>query len=469
MATALDRLARELQELLEAVDVDTTRSYDAAAAGGLPLRAALVTSAGKLGHEASRFTLVLRTTRDEAAVPGLAAELAAAAAALVSATQLYTKPGACGATLRHDVRSLTKAALRSTAAVLKLLSGSAAAGAGGLGAALRRHADEMLYHTGLVIKHADAAGKLPVSDVAAVKRRLLTTAKLVKASAVEVAEEHGLELEHLTLSDPTPPTAAAPAPAPAAATTDGNAAAPAAQQSPTAAAAAAADAEKGAAAAAVDAQAARRDAADGDDDENDDGEEDGEEDDEFDDDEGDSALTPAQRRAFLTGGLLCFKALMRLLKHALAAADVLAGLLPPPPPSADAAAADALAALSLSAPAPPAPTLPPAIGALDGVADAVGALHDAVIDVAAALNDLDAPALAEAAGALNAAADGVMAAAQAGRPLAAAPSAPPAAADALETALGEVQSAKNAAARQLASALRVVDAAAAAAGDGGQQ
>ena len=405
----LSSLLAELRELLAAVDVDTQRDYDSAAAG-VPLRQAVLTTAAKVGHEISRFTIVLRATRDESAIPTLVQELAAAVAALVSAVQLLTKPGACGSTLRHDARSLTKSCLRSLMSCFELLGKSS-----NLAAAISRHADEMLYHAGMVLRATDAMSKLPASDHAAVKRRLLSTAKLVKSSATEIAEEHEVDLDSLTANDPAPQDGAAPA-------ATESASAPASEET-------------------------SKDAnSDNSEDDGDDGDND-----EFDGEEGSNpALTGSVKRAFLRSGLLSFKAMMRLLKHSIAAVDALAPLIgtaqsaAPSDGGVDGITA-ALVSTTLNGGGAASSPLSPVVAVMDAVAEeASHGLQDAVIDAAAALNDLDAPALREALTPLTSTVSAIMSAAQAGRGVVARGTSH---GDALEAALGEMQTAKEAVVR----------------------
>lgn len=406
-AVSLAELVQELRELLSAIDIDTNREYDIQEARGLPLRQALQTSSGKLSHEMTRFTIAVRSTGDDSAIPGLVGEIAAASAAFVSAIQLLTKPGSCGTTLTADTRGLAKSCVRSVVAALSLLLEGQEQGS--LTLAVRKHANEMLYHAGMVIKACDAVTKLPVTDQASVKRRCLNTAKLVKSSAVEIAEDHGLQLDTLTAPDPAVNGAAQGAPG------------------------------------------ASKDDSD---------DEDDEDEDTFDEDD-ESGLSPSVKRAVLTSSLLSLKGLMRVLKHAISVVDAVAAL---PRPAAAAASdglapalasahsveslASALASTSLSSGTLGA--LPPTVVAMDAVADAVHVLHDAVIDAAAAINEVGLDDLRQARGPLSAAIEGVWAAAQRCSALAAGTSQ----ALAVEAALGEIQSGKEAALSHLAGALR---------------
>lgn len=176
-----------LKELHSMIDVDTDRDYDAGACGGRPLRESLLGAAKKLGHEFVRFTLVLRATGGAASaladtVPGLAE----ATATLVAGLQLISKPGA-GATLQADYRkygrAITQAVLDS---VQPIASGEPLSDA-----VVAAQSQRMLHRAGVVLQLVDQAERLPVSNAAAVRRRLLLVGKLSKASADDIAREQG--------------------------------------------------------------------------------------------------------------------------------------------------------------------------------------------------------------------------------------------------------------------------------------
>ena len=175
----------ELSELLRAVDIDTDREFDAAAAGGKTLREAFLAACKKLGHEFLRFTLVLRaTSADVGALADVLPILAEATTSVVAGLQLLARPGA-GATLQADLRkfgrALTQAVFESAAPIA---SGPLS---GGVVAA---QCQRMLHRAGLVLQLVEQAERLPVSNTAAVRRRLLQLGKLAKASADDLAREH---------------------------------------------------------------------------------------------------------------------------------------------------------------------------------------------------------------------------------------------------------------------------------------
>lgn len=175
----------DLSELLRAVDIDTDREFDAAAAGGKTLREAFLVACKKLGHEFLRFTLVLRaTSADAGALADVLPILAEATTSVVAGLQLLARPGA-GATLQADLRkfgrALTQAVFESAAPIA---SGPLS---GGVVAA---QCQRMLHRAGLVLQLVEQAERLPVSNTAAVRRRLLQLGKLAKASADDLAREH---------------------------------------------------------------------------------------------------------------------------------------------------------------------------------------------------------------------------------------------------------------------------------------
>ena len=430
MSSPFASLLTELGELLSAVDLDTAREYDSVVAGGVPLREALISSAGAVAREAARFVVVVRTTRDASALPSLALELARAAAALVSAAQLLTAPGRCGTTLRADIRGAVRACLRALHAMISPLVAAVDAGAS-VATALRAHADALLHQAGMVLRTCDTVVKIPASDLNAVRRRLLLTARLVKESIQEICTDHSLDL-----------TSLAPALSEAALSEGtGEAALSASLSAVTMQPMSDSCSNQGGSMPAVSHE--DKPPSDG---------EEGDTDEERESADDEEALAPDTARLLLSCGLHAFKSVMRVLKHALAAADALAArhsALQLQPTSASpgghgSVEGDALQRCQGST---------DALSGLDSLAAAAQSLHDAIIDAAAGLNDVDVVAVRDAS--FCDAVEAIMAAAQRGR--AACRGSPQM--EALENALGEVQAGKIAAVAHWASALHVIAAA----------
>ena len=182
----------ELLELESAILLEPARAYE----GGLSLAEAMLLQAQKVEHAASRFTLVSRMAgasgeNAESLVP-LLHELVANTSMLVSAVQFSTQTGTCCKTRRSDVQSAGRAVLRAVAALAQSVRpGLEAAEAGKPFTDLLSHAaDSLLYQTGEVMQACARVGVLPSSDSAAVRRRVLQCAVLVKRSLSEIGEEH---------------------------------------------------------------------------------------------------------------------------------------------------------------------------------------------------------------------------------------------------------------------------------------
>jgi hypothetical protein len=268
------------------------------------LRAALPAHAAAAAREAQRFALVLGTggLADAASARAVCASLGGAAERLVALVQTIADDveragagggaeggadggaGAPAAPTALRVLCPGRALLRETRGAARNVLGSLSAlvEAGSAAEALRQAAS--------VGTMCDAVARLPTTPVAAVRRALMTTARLVRTSALEIKAEN------------------------------------AAVASPGGAESAGAGAEA------------------------------------------------AELPALVRGGLAALRCTQRLVELALAnveAAVTAASAEPPPPAAAAAAAAAAPAAMPAD---------------LDAVADAAGALHAAVIDLAFVVN-----------------------------------------------------------------------------------
>jgi len=334
--------------------------------------------AGSVSHELVRFTLVLRSpTADAAAVAEVAPKLADAAARFVSAVQLVTRPGTCCACYATVVRSGARGVVRALAGALQPLAAVCTVTGSSDGvltpkmltAVWGRCADAMLAGAGAVIKACEAVDKLPNSDIAAVKRRLLTVAKLVKTSVGEICDEHGVDPKGLAAAVavaaaagvlPTPPSSSWSAAGPSLDThTSAGGAGSSAVSSPSPSVGTLARSSSGG------------------------GSSDG----------GSSAhseVSLARMRAGVAGLQHTFHAMKHVITLAEATAAPLAAL---EVPAADAPALDAAVMTGARA-------------RLDSIVAATDRLEDAVIDAAAALNDV---CEGEGEGSMSAAADAVIA------------------------------------------------------------
>lgn len=184
VAGAMARFA----ELRAIVGADTDREFIAEEAGGRTLREAFLVACKKLGHEFVRFTLVLRaTSADVGALGEVLPSLADAESTVVAGLQLLAKPGV-GPTLQEDVRKFGRAL---TQAILDSVTPIAPASAGPLASAVvAAQTQRALHRAGVVLQLVEQAERLPTSNVAAVRRRLLQLGKLAKSSAEDVAREH---------------------------------------------------------------------------------------------------------------------------------------------------------------------------------------------------------------------------------------------------------------------------------------
>lgn len=239
-------LLAELGELDRSIDVDTAREFTG---GGVEeLRAALIGQAQRISHETIRFTLVMRSPGSTASAAGeVAAVVQDAVSLFVSAIQLSTKAGACGETLRQELRGaahqivrIVMAMMHAAVEVCKRLGGGGVTDAV---LAYLRQSDLLVQHAGQVNKVCEAAKSLPASDIAAVRRILLSAAKLVKTSVAEICDDHGIASAAGVVVPPR--LLAAAAAAGGAASTAAGGAAPAAASASASAAAEGGDAASG--------------------------------------------------------------------------------------------------------------------------------------------------------------------------------------------------------------------------------
>lgn len=181
----------KLTELRAMIDVDTDREFDSSEAGGRTLREAFLLACKKLGHEFLRFTLVIRASNaDVGALSEVLPGLADAASSVVAGLQLLARPGV-GHTLQGDYRRFGRAL---TQAVIDSVAPIAPASDGPLEVAfVAAQLQRMLHRAGVVLELVEQAQRLPVSNVAAVRRRLLQLAKLAKSSADDITREHAAD------------------------------------------------------------------------------------------------------------------------------------------------------------------------------------------------------------------------------------------------------------------------------------
>ena len=187
MTDPISTAISQLTELRAAVDVDTDRSFDSASSGGKTLRESFILACKKLGHEFVRFTLVLRATNaDVSALADVLPCVAEASVAVVAGVQLLAKTGV-GATVQGDIRkygrSLAQAVLDSVAPIAAVSSGSLSS------AIISSQCQRMLHRAGIVLQIIEHAERLPVSNIAAIRRRILLLGKLAKTSADDIARE----------------------------------------------------------------------------------------------------------------------------------------------------------------------------------------------------------------------------------------------------------------------------------------
>jgi hypothetical protein len=389
------------------------QGYDSAAAGGLTLRDALNLSAGKLSHELIRCTLVLRSpTVDLPSIVGVLPTLTEGAGHFVSAVQLVTAAGACSAALRSDVRTAAGSILMGLVEMFRPLASIPASPPSALRAACARHADAVLRHAGQIDKLCEAVLRLPPDDLQALRRALLSCGKLVKASLAEVAEEQGLHadtaFDPLSFRLPAVGGSAAAAGVLRAGSDEGDAgavaAAPGAEEAGAGAGAggAGAGARPSSAHDAPPAAGAGAGAAGAESDSDDD---EGEEEDFDDGEEDEERLPPARQAVFARCGVVALHSLFAGIKASQAAVDrVGAACKAAQARKAAAAAASSDAASSSAAEASggsgagAAPAISLAVSSaaaaptqplpwMDAAHAAFGALQDAVIDVAASVND----------------------------------------------------------------------------------
>jgi hypothetical protein len=399
-------LLRELLELKGAIAMEPAdgQAYDSAAAGGLTLRDALNLSAGKLSHELIRCTLVLRSaTVDLPSIVGVLPTLTEGAGHFVSAVQLLTAAGACSAALRSDVRTAAGSILMGLVEMFRPLASIPAAPPSALRSGCARHADAVLRNAGQIDKLCEAVLRLPPDDLQALRRALLSCGKLVKASLAEVAEEQGLladrAFDPLSYRLPAVGGSAAAAGVLRAGSDEGDAGAAAALAgAEEAGAGAGAGARPSPAHAAAPGAGAGTGAA-GVEPDGDDGDEDG---DDFDDEEEEEERLPAARQAvFARCGVVALHSLFAGVKASQAAVDrvgaackaaqarkAAAAAVTSGADSSDAGEASSSSGSAASPAAATALTQP--LPWMDAAHAAFAALQDAVIDVAASVNDYSA-------------------------------------------------------------------------------
>jgi hypothetical protein len=212
----LSALHAELLELDAAVDVAPAPGSQPAGLDFSKLRLGLDAQAQTLAHEAARFGLVVASAPEGGALDPVSAtavcrSMGAAANVLVAAVQVLTTtppsssssssppllsglPPAtaalcAGAAFSKEVRGTAHALLRALSDLLLVGSAATDASRGGLSKA---GMDAVVAAAGRVLSVCEAVPRLPATHAAAVRRRLLAVAKLIKTSGQEIAAESGV-------------------------------------------------------------------------------------------------------------------------------------------------------------------------------------------------------------------------------------------------------------------------------------
>lgn len=218
-AAPLTDLFTELTQLIASVDLSTERVYEEGDRAAL--RTAFQAAADNVAKDISRFALVVRSSAqvEVSMLADVSQILKDSCNFLCSGAQLLTKEGECGETYKKEVQGVVKATLKTLEAGVRPLmmdeiassSASAKSSSGKKpGAAASSSSTPvskitfsessrrtLLHSAGQTLKCCEAISKLPVSDIAACKRKFLQCTKTAKQSLQEIAENHDIDLKTL--------------------------------------------------------------------------------------------------------------------------------------------------------------------------------------------------------------------------------------------------------------------------------